>query len=473
MKLRLAVASEDDLGRIHDASLKLLNETGCIFHSQKALETLKKHGLKVNGKTAFFPKEHLKRYLKTVPPTFYWRARNEVYSTTIGQGGFRLAPNAGNIYVQDLERGRRPAKLADVTKIQTIHQLSEVTDFVGNNPCDPCDVNTQNKHLYVTYETLKHTDKPLVSYFAPYKNQTVETLQMVKLAFGESSILKNDHVIGTSLISTSPLAYSEDTLHVMTAFAEHNQPVMITAAVMGGITGPLNLLGIAIQQNAELLAGTAYVQMVNPGNPVVWSPSSTVAWLKTANYGTGSPEAMLPNIVGLQLAKDLYHVPTRNMAGSTDSKAVDCQAGYETMQNMMLAMLGGAQIIYEALGVLDNILTTSYEKIIIDEEMYQRISRICQGMDTSAQDLPLALIQEVGCGGEFLSHQSTLDNFRSMWQPSVSNWDNYNESENGDFEDSVVKANKVWKERLYHAPETYLDPDLDKDLKAFIGEHLK
>jgi trimethylamine--corrinoid protein Co-methyltransferase len=156
------------------------------------------------------------------------------------------------------------------------------------------------------------------------------------------------------------------------------------------------------------------------------------------------------------------------MAGPTDSKTVDCQAGYETMQNLMLAMLGGAQILYEALGVLDNIMTTSYEKIIIDEELYKRVSRICRGMDSSALELPLALIQEVGCGGEYLTHQSTLDNFRNMWQPTVSNWDNYSEWESGGAEDSVVKANKIWKERLQQASASYLDPAVDQDLRTFI-----
>jgi len=188
MKLRLTTASENDLWRIHDASLKILNETGCIFHSQKALGTLKKHGVKVTGKTAFFHKDLVEKSMRTVPRSFHWRARNDAFSTTIGKGGFRLAPNAGNIYVQDLDNGRRLAKLEDVVKIQTIHQLSDVTDFVGNNPCDPSDIDTLKKHLHITYETLKHTDKPMVSYFAPNKGQSFETLQMMKIAFGEEDI---------------------------------------------------------------------------------------------------------------------------------------------------------------------------------------------------------------------------------------------------------------------------------------------
>lgn len=471
MKLNLSLADEHDLPPIHEASLKILSKTGCVFHSQKALETLKKHGAKVEGETVYFKEDLVKKAMATVPRTFQWRARNADFSTTIGKGGFRLAPSAGNIYVQDLDKGRRIAKIDDVRQIQSIHQMSNVVDFVGNNPCDPSDIDPSQRHLYVTYETLKHTDKPLVSYFAPHKEQPEETLQMVTLAFGEDDVLKNHHVVGTSVATTSPLSYSAETLKVITAFSEHNQPVMITTAAMGGISGPLDLMGIALQQNAELLAGTVYVQLVNPGNPVVWTPSSTVAWMKTANYSTGTPEAMLPNILILQMARDFYKVPTRSMAGLTDSKSVDCQAGYETMQNLMLAMLGGAQIIYEALGVLDNILTTSYEKIIIDEELYQRNARIHMGMDLSDLALPLKLIHEIGGGGEYLTHEHTLRNFRMMWSPTVSNWENYNEWENSGFEDAAIAANKVWKERLLNAPDTYLAPEVDKDLTAFIESH--
>jgi len=53
MKLHLTAASENDLWRIHEASLKILHETGCIFDSEKALGTLKKHGVTVRVKLLF------------------------------------------------------------------------------------------------------------------------------------------------------------------------------------------------------------------------------------------------------------------------------------------------------------------------------------------------------------------------------------------------------------------------------------
>ena len=114
MKLHLTIAEEQDLLPIHEASIKILSETGCVFHSEKARDTLKKHGAKVTGKTVYFPENLVRTAMATVPSTFQWRARNATFSTIIGKGGFRLAPNAGNIYVQDLDNGRRLARLDDV-----------------------------------------------------------------------------------------------------------------------------------------------------------------------------------------------------------------------------------------------------------------------------------------------------------------------------------------------------------------------
>ncbi len=83
------------------------------------------------------------------------------------------------------------------------------------------------------------------------------------------------------------------------------------------------------------------------------------------------------------------------------------------------------------MGVLDGIITTSYEKIIIDEELYRRATRIFQGMDT------------------------------------------YDGWKQGGSEELVMKANKIWKERVKRAPETFLDPDVHKDLKAYVESHKK
>ena len=52
---RLKAISNDDMEWIHNASLKILEETGVVFNSEDALDVFKKHGAKVDAKTVYFP----------------------------------------------------------------------------------------------------------------------------------------------------------------------------------------------------------------------------------------------------------------------------------------------------------------------------------------------------------------------------------------------------------------------------------
>jgi trimethylamine:corrinoid methyltransferase-like protein len=42
--------------------------------------------------------------------------------------------------------------------------------------------------------------------------------------------------------------------------------------------------------------------LINPGNPVVYCPALTAAYMKTGDYVAGPPEASLINIANLQQA---------------------------------------------------------------------------------------------------------------------------------------------------------------------------
>jgi len=239
---------------------------------------------------------------------------------------------------------------------------------------------------------------------------------------------------------------------------------------MAGVSGPIYPLGTAVQQNAEILAGLTLVQLINPGNPVVYCPASTAANMKIAGYVTGPPEAFLINTVNLQMAQGIYHLPTRVMCGMTDSKSVDYQAGYETMQNLVMGMLSGANIIHESLGVIDSIMCTSYEKFIIDEELISRVMRISEGLTFSEEALSVDIIQDVGCGGDYLMHDSTFEHARDFWAPTVSVWEPYAVWEKEGSDGVLDKANKRFKQILAESADSLLDPSIEAELTAYMDK---
>jgi len=466
LKSRLEVVAKKDLSRIHDASLKILKETGVVFNNDEALEIFKSHGTKVEGKTVFLGRGVVERALEYCPSKFKWRARSEAHSIVLGEG-YDVTPPGGAINIQDIENGRRPGLLEDYVNLQKLCQASDVITIVGASPVETYDVAPGNRAFCKLYACLKNTDKPIMGIGAS-KIKTIQMLDMVEMAFGSKDVMSTHYVVGVTINPLSPLTYGTEVLETLVEFAKRKQPILILPCILAGVTGPINLIGTSVLQNAEILAGMVLVQMINPGNPVVYSPASTVGNMRTGGYITGPPEQFLINITNLQLARDMYHLPTRVMCGMTDSKEVDCQAGFETMQNLMMGILSGANIIHESLGVLDSIMTISYEKFIIDEELIQRVFRIADGVNASEQALSVDVIQEVGTGGTYLTHDSTYERFGNLWKPSVSNWDDYDTWKENGSESILVRANKKFKEVLQNCPESMMDGCLEKELKTYV-----
>ncbi len=462
---RVKIVKSADLPRIHDASIKILEQCGVIFEHETALEIFKRHGARVDGKTVFIPGPMAETAMEQAPTTFRHVARNDAQSVTIGDG-FAPHPNVGCVFCEDMDNGKRRGLLEDFANFQKLSQASDIVKLTGATPVAPDDVADTERALYMLYETIKHTDKPIIG-SCTVAQKAKESLDMVEMVFGEK-FLENHYCVGVSTNPLSPLKYATETLDTIIAYARRHQPVYILPCALAGITAPISLFGSIVQQNAEVLAGNALVQLINPGGPMVYCPASTVADMRTAICIYAPPEQFLINSTCLQMAIDFYKVPTRIMAGMTDAKEVDIQAGYDTMQNMMMGMMSGGHMIEQVFGVLDAILTISYEKFIIDEEMMSRVIRICEGVDTSDGELSLDVIKEVGPGGSYLPHEDTFARFRRQWLPTVSCWQSYDNWASNGKESIMTRANRKYKEILASRPDMMISRDLDRDLKAYL-----
>ena len=221
-----------------------------------------------------------------------------------------------------------------------------------------------------------------------------------------------------------------------------------------------------------ILARLVLSQLINKGNPFIYSPASAIPDMRTASYITGSPVSNLINIAGIQLAAELYGLPTRCMAGLTDSKTIDCQAGYETMQNYLMLAMSGVNMVNECFGILDAIMTVSYEKFIIDEEIMSRSACVVKGIDRFEDDFSKNIIKEVGHGGSYLMHPSTLKYCRSFWEPSVSDSGSFDNWKKNGEQDIIKKANKMFKEILGNSPDMVIDQKVGKNLEKYVN-HVK
>jgi len=466
---KLSMLDRADMEKIHEATLKILKDTGVAFRSEEALAYFQNHGFTVENETVFFKPSQVQSAIERCPEQFTFSARNPEHSVLIGDKKPVIQPASGCVYIQEPNKPRRLGLLEDYIRYQQLLQISDVVHLVGGNPIVPSDLNPKKRHYHQIYQTLKHTDKPIIGWTATAR-QTDEMLDMLAIGFGGEAQLQSKHVIGTGINPLSPLAYGTETLECVMTTAKRNQILFVCPAAMAGITAPLDLMGTALMQNAELLACTVLIQLINPGLPVVYCPASVVGNMKRASFCTGSPESMLINLINLQLAQDLYHIPTRSLTGATDAKIPDFQAGAESMQNLMLSVLGGAEIINEALGTLESYMTLSFEKYLLDEENFRRLQRIQNGVSLINVEESVKLIHEVGINGDYLTHTSTFKGFREMWQPTLSNWESYDQWIKNENRDLMTLAQKRVKALINKAPETLLSPSLDQELMQYMNK---
>ncbi|MBM9520394.1 trimethylamine methyltransferase family protein [Desulforhopalus vacuolatus] len=464
----IQMQDKHELEEIHEAAVKVLETVGVEFQSESALNVFKARGAAVEGSRVRINRNLIETSIESAPSAFMLHGRNGDQSVTIGEGQAHtlVEPCNGCIYAQSLDRGRRIGGIDDLVNFIKLSQASDVCSINGGIPVVPSDVDGKTAYLRILFETLKNTDKPLRS--NPGSRQEVETMfRMVEIAEGQPGFLEDHAAIYVSINPLSPLVFREVELETLMTYAEHRQPVAVLSCAMAGVSAPMSLRGTCVLQNAEILAGLVLTQLVNPGTPFIYAPASAVPDMKSGQYVTGSPESNLINIANVQLARDLYRLPTRTMAGLTDAKVVDVQAGLETMQNLSLCMMSGVSIINECLGVLDSIMTNSYEKFILDQEMISRVLTIMKGFEGVNGDLATEAIEQTGPGGNFLYHPDTLMHCRDNWQPLVSSWDHYEKWEEKGKMDAAVRASSIYKAMLSEAPDSMLDPAVEQELVAF------
>jgi trimethylamine--corrinoid protein Co-methyltransferase len=105
---------------------------------------------------------------------------------------------------------------------------------------------------------------------------------------------------------------------------------------------------------------------------------------------------------------------------------------------------------------------------MIDLEIIGRVMRIREGLDTTGKGQALESIQEIGPGGTFITHADTLAYFQDRWLPALSDWGAYENWRESGSQDVAARANRQYKEILKRAPQSLIDPEVDKALQDYI-----
>jgi len=182
----------------------------------------------------------------------------------------------------------------------------------------------------------------------------------------------------------------------------------------------------------------------------------------TASYA--SPEFALTMGSMAEMAQ-YYGIPTFGFAGCSDSKCFDEQASMEGALTMLISALSGGNLIHDV-GYIESGLTSSFEMLVVMDEMAGYVKRLLGGIEVNPETLALDVIDRVGPGGEYLSDEHTYDHFRENWIPGLLDRNTYSTwCEQGKLT-LRQRANKKVLELL----EIYQTEPLGEDIKTKLSE---
>jgi trimethylamine--corrinoid protein Co-methyltransferase len=464
----LEIVSAEQVEQLHDASVRILEETGIHMLDDEAIDLWTRAGAKVEpaARHVWIDRGLLVELIAKAPAAFKWRSRNPAHDVHIGGNAITFQPQGGMAYVTHNEMPRRPSTSEHVLTLMKLSQVSPVSHAAGGW-VEAQDIPVSFRHLRGQLLAYEYTDKAMGSALHG-RIIPADALEMARIVWGNP--LPDEPVLGSVINCSSPLRYDSRMLGGALTYARAGQIVIVTPFILAGAMGPITIAAAIAQNNAEALAGIATLQLARPGAPCVYGGFTTNIDMRSGAPAFGTPEGAWALSVGAQMARR-YKLPYRGSGSLNTAKASDAQAAYETMWTLWPAVMAHTNVIVHSAGWLDGGLTTSYEKYVLDMEMLAMFQHFLERFEINDDTLALDSIKEVGPGGHHFgtAHTQaryTTEHYQSFVVGDRSSWENW---ELAGAPDAQARATAVWKEMLDHYEPPALDPGIREGLRDYVA----
>ena len=457
--------SDKDVVKIHEASLRILEEIGVKIALEEALQIFKKHGAKVEGDIVRIPPALVEEGLRLVPHQFLMAGREEKNDLHMEDKRVYLGTGGAALTVLDLETGEpRPGTLRDIA------ELAKLVDGLENihfylRPCVPQDTPKDTMDVNQFYAALANTTKNVMA-SAQSVRTARDVIEMAGMIAGrEEALVKRPFISFVTSWMISPLHFATETTRVLLEVTGHKIPVALSSAPMAGSTSPVTLAGSLAQVHAEQLSGITLTQLASPGSPVLYGAIPSMADFRSMSYVGGGIEFGLMNAAISQMAQYIQ-VPNYNSAGLTESKLPDIQAGYEKAFSICLCVLAGSNYIHHAAGMLESMRAVAYEQYVIDDEIIGMALRLLNGIQVNEEALGFEAIREAGPSGNFLSSMHTVKFMRQEYfRQTLGDRQSREAWEKAGGLDGRERARRKAREILKSHQAKGIDPRIDRDIR--------
>ena len=464
-KLRLEILTPQEVKKIHEATLWIIEKVGVRFPSKRALEIWAEHGAEVDsGKMVVRASaELIEEALKTCPPVYSLAARDPQQDLPLDGNHVFIGTDGCGVEVIDIITGKR--RISCLQDVRDISRIADATEEVGFHwvPVSAQDMPPETRGLHEIKAIWENSTKHVQTESIYNEGEARAAIEMAALIAGGKDKLRQRPVLSLMQCSAPPLGHDGGSLDAALVAAEYGLPTGFMTMAANLTTGPATLAGNLAVGNAEVIAGTALIQLAYPGAPVFYAAAQTASDLRTGAYTGGGPEDFLYGAATNVLA-DFYHIPLSMGSFATGAKEPNWQAGVENSLSTFMASIVMSDMLL-GVGFLHGSRIWSFAEMMMDCEIFSIIRKTMEGIVVDDETLALDTIAAVGPGGNFLSQKHTLKHMRELFLPQFMDRRPFNEWEakKDDARDwALAKARKTL--------ETHHPDPLDDRIRTEMGK---
>jgi trimethylamine--corrinoid protein Co-methyltransferase len=393
-----------------------MEEIGCTVDNIEALDLLGHAGCDIaDPRRVKIPRQVVKEALEAAPKEIQVFDRDGALSMTFTEDSCYYGTGSDCPTTIDLISGeRRESTKKDIENLTQFCDALPNMDFVMSMGI-ASDAPKGGNFVHQYEAMLLNTKKPIIVTAHGINDMSTIIEMAAAIRGGKSEVKKMPSLILYSE-PLSPLIHTDMGVGKCLICCEYEIPFIYIGAAMMGVSAPATLEGALVQTIAEALAGLVIFQRKQPGAKFIFGGDSSVMDMKTSVFCYGSPELNIMNAAIADMAH-FYRLPFFCLAGASDSKVLDAQAGMEYALSLYIAALNGCNIIHDC-GYLESGLTSSFESILFSDEMIGNIKRLLRPIRIDEETVPFQVMDKVGPGGNFLIEEHTVNTFKdTFWFP--------------------------------------------------------
>jgi trimethylamine--corrinoid protein Co-methyltransferase len=408
---KLEFLSSEEVRRIHDTSVKVLEQVGVAVNSASVSRLLTDNGCTKtkDGLRVLIPESVVKSALAKAPKSILLASRDGKHDMRIPSERLYATNGGEGVYVKDLVTGETHSPtMEDVRNFFVLAGELTQTDF-----CWPMvgalDYTPHLKGFIEMKIGYESTYKHIMSAAA----DEVEAKNLYKLTTiltgGEEQSSKRP-IWSAVQCPISPLTFEKSLVEAQVELAKLGVPVVSMSAAVAGMTSPVTIAGTIAQITAENLASMVITQTAAKGAPWIFSSDSVPGDLKSGSIDYGALEANLMRSAAGQMGR-FYGLPTMVAGLGIEGQSTllgRARDGVSTMavQAMVNSDLGSG------FGGLDEAAGASYEQLVADAWVWDAAKEFIRTFSTDEAAISFETIREAGIDGNFLGKRHTLGRFK-------------------------------------------------------------